>query len=66
MVQKFWRGGIQWCCKNSLSALAQEDQESSREAMGLSERLVTITGSAICKAGLEHATGRHHLLAVHQ
>lgn len=42
IVQRYWRGGIQWCCENSRSALAQEDRESSREAMGLSERLVAV------------------------
>ena len=34
IVQRYWRGGILWCCESSHSALALEEQENSREAMG--------------------------------
>ena len=50
-MQKFWRGGIQWCCKNFHSALALEDWESSGEATVLLERWVAAIDRMRCAVG---------------
>ena len=39
-MQRYWRGGTQWCCMSSPCGLALEEQASIGEAMGWSGRWV--------------------------
>lgn len=39
-MQRYWRGGTQWCCMSSPCGLALEEQASTEEEMGWSGRWV--------------------------